>query len=141
MVNFTRNKGWPNVKLIKNEVTVRYKFIKNIDILRFTVVRLINIYINAKINENIYIKRVYLIKIIELLFIKQTFIIDNKKWEPVISGLIGLCKHHNCPNEYFENFRRKFDKNYKREAQIKYISFILNDFFGKDLSEKIITFI
>jgi hypothetical protein len=81
--------------------------------------------------------------ITELFFRNYQFNYNTEYWQNIIVSYVNKIKEIPFLKEYCELFRRKFDQQYRLDAQKKYVfkMLALNKVFGKDIARNIVSFL
>jgi len=81
--------------------------------------------------------------ITEMFFKNYHFNYNTEYWQNIIVSYVNKIKDVPFLKDYCELFRRKFDQQYRLDAQKKYVfkMLALNKVFGKDIARAIVSFL
>ena len=130
--------GWPTMLSIKRLVPQN---IKNINELTRFFINIRERYLINPITTNVYLHRQFTILSAEIFLMYRHLHFEAEgNWQTLIKILIDKINCIEHLEIYREHLRKRLEKGYRREAQMKYIIFFFKGIVGSDLSKYIANF-
>jgi hypothetical protein len=123
--------GWPSMSLVHKEMNAVSD--------HESLFKAVNYYLHAYGHRgDVFNRRMCFLLTMESVLMCPSIVLSRDDWQSLVKTLVNKCKREETGMlvRYTENFRRKVDAEYRREARNKYIHYIISiSELGQDIAD------